>query len=166
MWIYHSAAREGKNLVAIFLPTDLEEGCPSFLQPYKPHESPGQEKKSNSAGETRDLSGEVLFAEGCSGSRGGSNVCSLEYVSGLCFLLHDAPLLTLTVPEWFPDATPIDADMAAVVDCTILLEESTALDSPAVTVGENVASDEIMDVLMKELPGSTVFSIGLAVHTA
>ena len=65
----------------------------------------------------------------------------------------------------FPDATPIDADMAAVVDCTVLLKASTALDSPAVTVGETVASDEIMDVLMKELPGSIVFNAEVAVHT-
>lgn len=78
MWISHSAVREGKNLVAIFHPTDLEEDCPSFLQPHKTHKSPDQERKSNSADEPTDLTGEVLFAEGCSGSRGGSHVCSLR----------------------------------------------------------------------------------------
>lgn len=77
MWISHSATREEKNLVAIFHLTDLEEDCPSFLQSHKPHESPDQERKFNSADEPTDLTGDVLFIKGCSGSRGGSNVCSL-----------------------------------------------------------------------------------------
>lgn len=71
----------------------------------------------------------------------------------------------MTVLEGFPDAIPIDADMVAVVDCTVLLEASTALDGPAVTVADNVASDEIMDLLTKELAGTITFNVGVAVHT-
>lgn len=71
----------------------------------------------------------------------------------------------MTVLGGFPDATPIDTDIAAVVDCIALLEASTVLDRPALTVEGNFASDEIMDAIAKELPGSIVLNAEVAVPT-
>ena len=75
--------KNGNNPLALFHRTALRESCTDFSQPS---EHPDQNKNRSSVNETADLTGDVLSRETCSGSGGGSRVCSLDRVSRPSFL--------------------------------------------------------------------------------